>query len=193
MRHRISKKSFNRDTKSRASLLRGVTVAVLEHGEIVTTKAKGQAARAWIEAAITMAKRGDVPARRQLHRMFGRRDVVNNLCERVAPAVAGRSSGFVRLVLVGRRRGDNTALYRLSLVETLSESKKQQKLAARADQKAERQKTKTENKAHKGDTESQQAIKTEQVKAEKSSRLTRILGGRRATSRTSVAGGGRGK
>ncbi|MBQ6438153.1 50S ribosomal protein L17 [bacterium] len=134
MRHRVHKKTFNRDTKARRALLLGVTSAVLWHGEVITTRAKAKAAIPLIEKSISRAKVGDLNARRQLHRLFGRRDVVNNLCDRVAPVFKDRQSGFTRLTLVGNRRGDNTALYRLSLVEALPvvEKRPQEKVAPAA-------------------------------------------------------------
>lgn len=131
MRHRIDKKFFNRDTKSRRSLLNGVVIALFEHGEIVTTQAKGKEGMRLAESLISQAKVGDLAARRNLHRVFGRRDVVNNLIDRVAPAFQDRQSGFCRLILIGNRRGDNTAMYRLSLVNTLPTSKKNEKAAAK--------------------------------------------------------------
>ncbi len=147
MRHRIDKKFFNRDTKSRRSLLNGVVVALFEHGSVVTTRPKGKEAMRLADSLISRAKKNDLASRRVLHRTFGRTDVVNNLCDRVAPAFANRQSGFCRLVLIGNRRGDNTALYRLSLVEVLPPSKKQAKAQEKATALAEKKMSKAEKKA----------------------------------------------
>ena len=190
MRHRISKKSFNRDTKARRALLVGVTMAVLEHGEVITTKAKGKEAMRLIDATISRAKKGDLNARRQLHRIFGRRDVVNNLCDRVAPVFATRESGFTRLVFVGNRRGDNTAMYRLSLVEVLPPSKKKDE----AKKVAATKKTTVKSEEHLHDEQAKTAMKAEQNKDRKaSSRATNLIRRGKTAGRTSVAGGGRGK
>lgn len=124
MRHRIDKKFFNRDTNARKALLNVLVINLFEHGEIVTSKPKALVATRQAEKLITVAKRGDLAARRQLHRVFGRRDVVNNLCDRVAPALADRSSGFTTMEALGSRRGDNTPLFKLSLVVVLPEKKK---------------------------------------------------------------------
>lgn len=188
MRHRLNKKSFNRDTKSRRALLLGVTVAVLEHGEIITTKPKGKEAMKMIDSVISKAKRGDLACRRQLHRIFGRRDVVNNLCDRVAPVFANRQSGFTRLVYYGNRRGDNTPMYRLSLVEVLPPAKK----AMTVDQEKKTKAQPTKKAAHEHDAQAQQAVKADQNKAEK---VTTKIGNlvRRQTNRSTASGGGRGK
>ena len=80
MRHRLDKKSFNRDTKARSAMLQALAVSVFEHGEIVTTKVKAKQARRLIEHSISIAKNNNLASRRQLHRLYGRRDVVNNIC-----------------------------------------------------------------------------------------------------------------
>ncbi|MBQ6154268.1 50S ribosomal protein L17 [bacterium] len=188
MRHRVSKKYFNRDTKARRALLLGVAVAVLEHGEIVTTKAKAKEAARLIDSAISKAKKGDLAAKRQLHRIFGRRDVVNNLCERVAPVFANRQSGFTRLTKMGNRRGDNTTLYRLSLVEVLPESKKAE------DKKQTTAKKAVKQEQHAHDEQARDAVKAEQDKTLKAgSKLKNMIRGNKTAGRTSVTGGGRGK
>ncbi len=188
MRHRVSKKSFNRDTKSRRALLTGVTIAVLEHGEIITTKPKAKAAVRLIDGAIARAKKGDLAARRQLHRLFGRRDVVNNLCDRVAPVFANRQSGFTRLTFVGNRRGDNTPLYRLSLVEVLPPMKKTTASVSGNDKK-----TTAKNDSHANDEQARQAIKTDQSKAPKAAGKFGGLIRRTTANRSTASGGGRGK
>lgn len=194
MRHRIDKKFYNRDTKSRRSLINGVTVAVLEHGEVITTKAKAKEAMRLIDTCISKAKVGDLAARRTLHRIFGRRDVVNNLCERVAPAMKDRQSGFTRLTVVGNRRGDNTLMYRLSLVEVLPTSKKIADQEKKAAAKKETKTAKTEKKVKKSDDRAAKAaIAHDQLTAEKatSANVSKSVTGKAMPRKT--FGGGRGK
>lgn len=119
MRHRIDKKSFNRDTKARCSMLQALAINVFNHGSITTTQAKAKEARRLIEHSLCLARGGDLAARRQLHRLYGKRKVVNNICERVLPAFKEVGSGFTKISLVGNRRGDNALLYQLSLTTTL--------------------------------------------------------------------------
>jgi hypothetical protein len=65
---------------------------------------------------IGKAQTDTVSVRRDLHTVFGKRDVVNTLVERVAPAMSDRKSGFTTISIVGKRRGDNTLLVKLSLM-----------------------------------------------------------------------------
>ncbi len=200
MRHRIDKKFFNRDTKSRRSLLHGVALGVFEHGEIITTKAKGKEAQRLIDSCIVKAKSGDLAARRQLHRIFGRRDVVNNLCERVAPVFVERQSGFSRMTLIGNRRGDNTAMYRLSLVEVLPPTKKSEALMKAVEAKLTEENTKAEKKTKKTTTKvnsekdkaAQKAIAHDQTIPEKVSKI-KTTPENKVPRKNSVVGGGRGK
>jgi large subunit ribosomal protein L17 len=124
MRHRIDKKFFNRDTNARKGLMMALVANLFEHGEIVTSKPKAVLTARQAAKLITMAKKNDLNARRNLHKVFGRRDMVNNLCDRVAPVFADKNSGFTAITVVGNRRGDNTPLVKLSLVAVLPEKKK---------------------------------------------------------------------
>ncbi len=199
MRHRIDKKFFNRDTKSRRSLLHGVAVALFEHGEILTTRAKGKESMRLIDSLISQAKVGDLKARRNLHRVFGRTDVVNNLCDRVAPVFKDRQSGFTRLTLVGNRRGDNTEMYRLSLVEVLPASKKSEKAAAKVAAKAEAaQAKKSTKKAEKTEKVTASADKKAQAAIAKDKNLDEKVSAKKISvenkgGRRTIFGGGRGK
>lgn len=199
MRHRIDKKFFNRDTKSRRSLLHGVAVALFEHGEILTTRAKGKESMRLIDSLISQAKVGDLKARRNLHRVFGRTDVVNNLCDRVAPVFKDRQSGFTRLTLVGNRRGDNTEMYRLSLVEVLPASKKSEKAAAKVAAKAETaQAKKSTKKAEKTEKVTASADKKAQAAIAKDKNLDEKVSAKKISvenkgGRRTIFGGGRGK
>lgn len=116
MRHRIATKRLNRDTNHRKALLKNLVRSLVETGSIVTTEAKAKETRRIADRLIHKAQTDTVAVRQLLHRTFGRRDVVNTLVDRVAPAMKDRVSGFTTLKLDGTRRGDNSDLYRLSLV-----------------------------------------------------------------------------
>lgn len=116
MRHRVATKQFNRDTKARQGLLKGLVRSLVEEGSITTTVAKAKEVRRIADKLIGKAKQDTVSTRRTLHTFFGKRDVVNTLIERVAPLFASRNSGFTRIVKLGNRRGDNTPVATLSLV-----------------------------------------------------------------------------
>ena len=116
MRHRIASHQFNRDTHARQALIKGLVRSTVEQGYIVTSLVKARETRRWLDKLMTKAVDDTVVTRRQLHRFFGRRDVVNTLVDRIAPAMATRRSGFTTMTRVGHRRGDNTQLVKLSLI-----------------------------------------------------------------------------
>lgn len=196
MRHRLDKKSFNRDTKARSAMLEAIALGVLEHGEVLTTKAKAGEARRLVEHSIKLAQKKDLATRRVLHRIYGKRSVVNNLCDRVAPAMKDRTSGFTKITLVGNRRGDNALLYKLALVEALPPTKKkEQEVAAKVKQIAAKNPEKKGLFGRKKDADlaAQQAVKLDQGKVEKiKANPTALKAQNTTTARTSVSGG-RGK
>jgi len=116
MRHRIKKRHFNRDTNHRKALLRNLVRSLVEQGHIVTTKAKAKETKRLSDKLIYKAAKADLTSRRVLHRFFGKRDIVNTLVDRVAPVMKDRNSGFTRIVVLGKRKGDNSEMVRLELV-----------------------------------------------------------------------------
>jgi large subunit ribosomal protein L17 len=117
MRHRRHVKRLNRDTNHRKMLFRNLVRSLVESGEIVTTEVKAKETQRIADKLIGKAKTDSLATRRTLHQFFGRRDVVNTLVDTVAPVFATRVSGFTRITTVGTRRGDNTKVVTLSLVE----------------------------------------------------------------------------
>ena len=91
--------------------------SLVEHGSIETTEAKAKETRRLADKLISTAKNDSITTRRELHKFFGKRDAVNTLVDRIAPLMKKRDSGFTTLVKTGKRRGDNVAMFRLSLVE----------------------------------------------------------------------------
>src|SRR5579859_1604029 len=118
MRHRISDKKFNRDTDERKAFLMGLLRNLAERGEIVTTRARAKAIQRLADKMLTQAKDNSLASRHVLHRTFGKREVVNTLVDRIAPAMSGRTSGYTRIIALGSRRGDNTPMVKLSFVDS---------------------------------------------------------------------------
>lgn len=110
MRHRQAGKKFNRDTKGRKALLRGLVRNLVVYGHIVTTESKAKEVKRLADKLMNVALVGDLTARRKLHTFFGKRDVVNTLVDGFAPLFSDRKSGFTSLQVVGLRRGDNSKM-----------------------------------------------------------------------------------
>ena len=116
MKHRVQAKQFNRDTKSRKALLLNLVRSLIEHGELETSESRAKEVSRLTDKLVGTAKAGDLNARRQLHRFFGKRDVVNTLVDKVAPAMADKVSGFTSVKKVANRRGDNTTVFKVSIL-----------------------------------------------------------------------------
>jgi len=116
MRHRLKGKKLNRSTKHRRALFKNLISALVEHGEIKTTLAKAKAVKGLVDKLITTAKKGTLHHRRQLASFFGKRQPANKLVEDIAPKLKSRTSGYTRIVRLGRRTGDNAMMAKLELV-----------------------------------------------------------------------------
>jgi len=116
MRHRVKKFHLNRDTNHRKALFVNMGRQLVEHGTIVTSRQKAKAIKRIADKMVAKAKKDSVSTRRQLHRFFGKRDIVNVLVEKVAPAHKDNVGGVTRIKPHVVRRGDTTKMVKLSFV-----------------------------------------------------------------------------
>lgn len=116
MRHRVSGYKLNRRTNQRRGLFKNLISEVILHGSITTTYAKAKAVQPQLERVITKAKAGSLHKRRQVDAVLNQRHVVNKVCNHIAPHT-NRSSGYSRIIKLGRRKGDNSLMVKLELVE----------------------------------------------------------------------------
>ena len=117
MAHRIGGRKLSRKQGPRLALYKNLTVSVLRYERIKTTEAKAKEVRGRVERMITLAKRGDLTARRAVIAEFPNEPlVINKLFDEIAPKYADRSSGFTRIVRLGERRGDAAEMVQLELV-----------------------------------------------------------------------------
>lgn len=117
MKHRVLGRKLNRTKKHREALFANLMTALFEHGQIKTSQAKAKAIQSMAEKAITTAKKQSVPSRRKLAETFGKRQTANILTDEIAKMTAARTSGYTRIVSLGERRGDNTPMVRLELID----------------------------------------------------------------------------
>ncbi len=117
MRHQKTRNKLSRDSAHRKALLMNLSKEIIEHERIRTTEAKAKAVKPEVERLITLAKRGDLHARRQaLSRLSQDKFTVHKLFEEVAPRYAGRPGGYTRILKLGRRRSDATEMVFIELV-----------------------------------------------------------------------------
>lgn len=117
MRHRNSGKRLGRSTSHRKAMLRNLVTSLLAHEKITTTDARAKAVRPLAEKLITMAKRGDLHARRQAAEVIRDKQTVAKLFDRLGPRFADRPGGYTRIVKLGHRLGDNAAQSMIVLVD----------------------------------------------------------------------------
>jgi large subunit ribosomal protein L17 len=97
-------------------LLRNIVTSFLREGRLTTTEPRAKELRRIAEEMITLAKRGDLHARRQALAYLLDEDVVTKLFREIGPRYAGRQGGYTRLVKIGYRRGDGAPLVMVELV-----------------------------------------------------------------------------
>ena len=162
MRHRKAGKKLNRTGSHRNAMFRNMVTSLFEHGRIQTTDAKAKELRRWADRMVTLAKRGDLHARRQVLAVMRDKTVVHKLFEEAADRFGDRVGGYTNIVKIGRRRGDAAPI---SLVELLAPKEKKEpkkkktkatkkaaekakkKAPAKAKEKAKPKKVETEDKA----------------------------------------------
>ena len=117
MRHQKTRHKLSRDTAHRKALLRTMSKQLIEHERIQTSQAKAKAVKPEVEQLITLAKKGDLHARRQALSILGQdKFAVHKLFEEVAPRYADRPGGYTRILKLGPRRSDSTEMVFLELV-----------------------------------------------------------------------------
>ena len=109
-------KKLGRNSAHRKSMLRNLVTDLFREGRITTTLDRAKEAGREAEKLITLAKRGDLDARRQVLAYVFDEDVVTKLFDEIAPEYAERNGGYTRVLKLGPRQGDNAEVVYLELV-----------------------------------------------------------------------------
>lgn len=117
MRHRVAGRRLNRNTGMRRALFRNLIGELIRHERIRTTEAKARAVRSDVEKMITLARRGDLHARRMALSVVTDPDLVKKLFDEIAPRYADRPGGYTRMLKLGPRQGDAAPMVFLELVK----------------------------------------------------------------------------
>ncbi len=117
MRHRRSGRKFNRTASHRQAMFSNMAAALVKHEQIVTTLPKAKDLRGVVEALITLAKRGDLHARRVVASRLRDEAMVAKLFETLGPRYQDRPGGYTRVLKAGFRYGDNAPLAVIELVD----------------------------------------------------------------------------
>ena len=109
-------RKLGRVTSHRNLMLRNLVTDLLRSGRIETTVTRAKETRRMAEKMITLAKRGDLHARRQVLSFVQEEAVVKHLFENIAPQYTERNGGYTRMYKKGPRRGDGAEVVILELV-----------------------------------------------------------------------------
>ena len=117
MRHRNSGRKLNRTAEHRKALFANMAAALIKHEQIVTTLPKAKDLRRVTERLITLAKRGDLHARRLAVARLRDEAMVAKLFETIGPRYKDRNGGYTRVLKAGFRYGDSAPVAVIELVD----------------------------------------------------------------------------
>ena len=143
MRHGLGLRKLNRTSSHRLAMLRNMTVSLLRHEEIRTTLPKAKELRRVVEPMITLGKRPSLANRRLVFDRLRDRGIVEKLFDDLGPRYAKRNGGYLRILKIGFRSGDNAPMALVMLMDRPDETP-----AAKADDDKDKKKkeAKTEEK-----------------------------------------------
>lgn len=124
MRHRKAGLKLNRTSSHRNAMFRNMVTSLFKHERIRTTDIKAKGLRKWADHLITLAKRGDLHARRQALSVVREKNVVYKLFDEAAERFGSRSGGYTRIIKMGRRPGDAAPVSMIELVSAEKSVKK---------------------------------------------------------------------
>jgi len=114
MRKKVFGRKLSRSRKARRALIKSLIKALIVSGGISTTKAKAKTIQGQIDKLVTLAKKNDLSSRRKVLSFLGNdRELTDRLFLKIVPSFKDRKSGFTRLILLPRRKGDNAEMVRL--------------------------------------------------------------------------------
>src|SRR5918998_5434305 len=117
MRHGSKGRALGRTSEHKLALLRNMAMSLFRHGRIETTTAKAKELRPYAEKLITLAKRGDLHAKRLVARSIQDRDVLVLLFDQIGPKMGERPGGQTRILKTGFRQGDGAETALIELVD----------------------------------------------------------------------------
>ncbi|MCY4572129.1 MAG: 50S ribosomal protein L17 [Gemmatimonadetes bacterium] len=116
MRHRKKGRNLSRSPSHRRALLRNMATSLFRHERIRTTTARAKELRPYAERLVTLARRGDLHARRLAARRIADREILGKLFDDIGPRYADRPGGYTRILKLGSRKGDAADMALIELV-----------------------------------------------------------------------------
>ena len=125
-RHGYKGRKFGRERDQRRALLKGLVTSLVTYGKIETTLPKAKELVRYIEKLITKAKKGDLANRRMVIAGLNTQTAASKLVDEIAPQLAGRTSGHVRVERTRLRVGDGAQMATIEFVDELKAAPKQE-------------------------------------------------------------------
>ena len=141
MRHGHGLRKLNRTSSHRLAMLRNMTVSLLRHEEIRTTLPKAKELRRVVEPMITLGKKSSLANRRLAFDRLRDRGIVEKLFDDLGPRYSKRNGGYLRILKIGFRNGDNAPMALVMLMDRVDEAP-----APKADDDKKKKETKAEEK-----------------------------------------------
>ena len=127
MRHRKASLKLGRTSSHRNAMFRNMVTSLFKHQRIRTTDVKAKELRRWADNLITLAKRGDLHARRQALSIVREKEVMHKLFAEAAELYGDRSGGYTRIIKLGTRPGDAAPISMIELILSADDKKKKTK------------------------------------------------------------------
>jgi len=137
MRHRKAGLKLSRTSSHLNAMFRNLVTSLFKHDRIRTTDTKAKELRRWADHIVTLAKRGDLHARRQALAIVQEKAVVHKLFEKAAERYGNTAGGYTRLVKIGPRPGDAADMTLVELIGSEEETKTKKKAKKKATAKAD--------------------------------------------------------
>ena len=117
MRHGIAHRKLNRTASHRKAMFANMAASLIEHEQIVTTLPKAKEMKPFMDKLVTLAKKGDLHARRQAIAIVRNKDAVKKLFDVMGERYKDRQGGYTRVLKAGYRFGDNAPRAVIELVD----------------------------------------------------------------------------
>jgi len=147
MRHSKAGVKLNRTTSHRQAMFKNMVTSLFKHDRLRTTDVKAKELRRWADHIITLAKRGDLHARRQVLAIVQEKDVVHKIFEEVGKRFGSINGGYTRIIKIGRRPGDAAPVSIIELVTAGDKAAPKKKAKGPAKKKESEPQTKPAEKA----------------------------------------------
>jgi large subunit ribosomal protein L17 len=162
MRHRKSGVKLNRTSSHKNAMFRNMVTSLFKYDRIQTTDAKAKELRRWADHIITLAKRGDLHARRQALSIVREKAVVHKVFEEAPKRFASVSGGYTRIIKIGRRPGDAAPVSLIELITPEPKKKKTtKKTKAAAPKKTDSKKTEKKTAVAEKESDAPEAVQVE--------------------------------